>query len=54
MDMTKKLKLRIDKMTFKEMLSMWRYAPMGSRIFMGESFKYFTYKMMALSKNNKL
>ena len=38
----------IDAMTYREMLSHWRYDPLGSELFQGECGEYFKQRMAAL------
>lgn len=44
--LTKGLKAKIDKMTYKHMLHEWRFAPSGDILFQGETGAYFQ-KIMA-------
>ncbi len=46
MKLTEKLKKEIDEMDYASMLSQWRFAPVGTPIFQGESGDYFL-KVMA-------
>lgn len=41
MNLTDKLKKEIDKMSYKEMLYLWRFAPMGDDLLQDESGTYF-------------
>ncbi|MDR2172655.1 MAG: hypothetical protein LBE32_00345 [Burkholderiales bacterium] len=41
MKVTETLKQQIDAMSYEEMLSMWRFSPVGDAMFEGESGDYF-------------
>ncbi len=41
MNLTPEIKSRIDAMTYEGLLSMWRNAPHGDKMFQGESGDYF-------------
>lgn len=41
MKLTKEIKQRIDNMSYKELLKKWRFAPVGTPLFEGESGEYF-------------
>ena len=38
---TEEIKTKIDNMSYKSMLSLWRFAPSGDPMFKGEVGKYF-------------
>ena len=48
MDLTSELKVEIDILSLHEMISRWRFAPVGSLIFQGESGTYWSERMMML------
>ena len=41
MKLTEELKKQIDDMDYESMLSLWRFAPVGTPMFQDESGKYF-------------
>ena len=45
MSMTKEQKQWIDNSTYDELLSKWRFAPIGDPMFIGEVGDYFSQKM---------
>lgn len=45
MNLTEELKKKIDAMSYREMLSKRRFAPIGAPIFQGESGDYFSKAM---------
>ena len=45
MDLTDEVKTSIDKMSYEQLLSQWRNAPIGSQMFQGESGAYFAERM---------
>ena len=45
MDLTDKVKAKIDAMSYEDMLRDWRHAPLGAELFQGESGEYFTIAM---------
>lgn len=47
-NLTKQLKQEIDSMSYEQLLSKWRFSPVGSPIFQGESGTYFSQKMTKL------
>jgi len=42
MKITEQLKQEIDNMSYESMLSMWRFSPIGTPIFEGETGTYFS------------
>jgi len=50
MKLTENLKKEIDEMSYESMLSQWRFAPVGTPIFQGESGNYFAKIMAEKSK----
>jgi len=48
MELTPKLKSEIDAMSYGQMLSQWRFAPVGDPMFAGESGEYFGRRMKEL------
>lgn len=50
MKLTEQLKKEIDNMTYEQMLSRWRFAPVGDLMFTEESGKYFS-EIMGKKKN---
>jgi len=50
MKLTKELKEEIDSLPYTELLRRWRYAPVGDKMFQGESGKYFGERMKELRK----
>lgn len=44
--MTDEEKKSIDGLTYEEMLRLWRFAPVGNKIFKGEHGAYFKEKML--------
>lgn len=50
--MNEKDKEWIDNATYEELLRKWRFAPLGERIFIGESGEY--YRKVMLQKKYKL
>lgn len=50
MKLTNELKDKIDGMTYKELLSKWRFAPLGDELMLGESGKYFS-KVFRVKEN---
>jgi hypothetical protein len=50
MKLTEEVKSNIDKMTYQQMLSQWRFAPSGTPMFQDESGKYFA-EVMSKKKN---
>jgi hypothetical protein len=51
MILTEQLKKEIDNMTYEQMLSRWRFSPVGDQMFTEESGKYFA-QVMREKKNN--
>ena len=49
--MTDKQKKAIDEMTYEQMLSKWRFAPIGDPMFQGEVGDYFS-KVMKQKREN--
>lgn len=47
-----KIKNQIDSMTYEEMLSKWRFAPIGDPMFQGETGDY--YKKVMKKKKDQL
>ena len=43
-----KTKMRIDHMTYEELLRKWRFAPAGDMMFQGESGTYYSKRMAEL------
>lgn len=55
MTLTPDLKARIDTMTYKDMLRIWRFTKstsMEAEIFQGESGEYFAQRMIELRKDD--
>ena len=53
MELTEELKKRIDDMTYKQMLSRVRFAPIGDPLFQeGEAYDYFDKRMKELKKTS--
>lgn len=48
MDLTPEVKSRIDSMSYTELLSKWRFAPVGDPLFQGESGEYFASRLGAM------
>lgn len=48
MKLTDELKIKIDSMSYTELLAKWRFAPIGDRLFQDESGAYFSDRMFAL------
>ena len=48
MDLTRENKEYIDKMGYGDLLSHWRFAPVGDRWFQGETGKYWGERMKEL------
>ncbi len=44
---TEEMKIEIDKMSYKELMSKWRFAPVGSPWFAGEIGNYYEKQMTA-------
>ena len=51
MTLTNEIRDRIDKMTYTEMLGLWRFAPAGDTMFQGESGDYFAQRMQDLRES---
>ena len=47
---TKKLKKKIDEMSYREMLDAWRFASLGDPLFQGEIGSYFSKVMQEKKK----
>jgi len=45
MDLTKENKKHIDSLSYEQLLSQWRFAPMGDRWFEGETGDYWSSTM---------
>jgi hypothetical protein len=52
MKLTPETKKRIDNMSYRDMLAMWRFEKIGSEIFQGDSGVYFAERMRALRDEN--
>jgi hypothetical protein len=50
MDLTSELKAEIDSLSLHELLSRWRFAPVGALIFQGESGTYWGERMTTLRR----
>lgn len=50
MQLTDQLKQKIDAMSYESLLREWRFAPIGSSMFQGESGDYFAARMAELRK----
>lgn len=48
MKLTPELKQKIDNMSYMQLLTKWRHAPIGDVMFSGESARYFTERMREL------
>lgn len=51
MAITPELKAEIDKMTYYELLSKWRHAPLGDPLLQGESGDYFAARIKEVRAN---
>lgn len=45
MELTEELKKRIDSMSYGELLSLWRFAAVGTPLFLGASGDYFAKRL---------
>ena len=54
MKLTKELKEQIDAMSYEQMLSKNRFAPIGDEMFIGEVGKYFGARMSKLRAEGKV
>lgn len=52
MDLTKENKAHIDEMSHFDLLSKWRYAPVGDPWFQGETGQYWGARMRKLKDEN--
>jgi hypothetical protein len=52
MDLTPELKQKIDNMNIYDLLSKWRFAPVGDPIFQGESGEYWSNRMNELREQD--
>lgn len=50
MKLTEQLKAQIDQMSYRELLSKWRFTPVGDPMFQDESGKYFGERMAELRR----
>lgn len=50
MRLTEDWKAKIDRMTYDELLSRWRFAAIGDPLFQGESGEYFAKRMAEARK----
>lgn len=48
MELTAERKAKIDAMSYEELLSKWRFAPIGDPMFQGETGEYFGQRMKEL------
>lgn len=46
--MSDEMKAQIDKMSYEELLSKWRYAPVGDPMFQGKTGDYYAMRMKEL------
>lgn len=51
MKLTEELKAKIDNMEYRQMLSLWRFAPVGDQMFTDESGEYFA-DIMSKKRNS--
>ena len=49
MKLTDELKAQIDALSYEDLLSRWRYSPVGDKIFQDESGEYWAKRMAELS-----
>jgi len=52
MKLTEKNKAKIDSMSYKQLLSYWRFAPVGSPWFQGETGEYWKKRMKEIKPDN--
>lgn len=50
MELTEEWKQQIDNMSYRDMLTRWRFAPVGDPMFQGETGDYFTKVMFEKKK----
>lgn len=48
MDALSEIKAKIDLMSYVELLRLWRFAPLGDPLFLGESGTYFKNRLLRL------
>lgn len=51
MDLTPENKVHIDSLSYEQLLSKWRFAPVGDPWFQGETGTYLVERMKELKKN---
>ena len=52
MDLTPEIKQKIDNMGICDLLSKWRFAPLGDPIFQGETCEYWSKRMNELREQD--
>ena len=51
MDLTPEVKRSIDALSYEQLLSRWRFAPIGDRMFQGETGDYWRKRMTELKNS---